>query len=145
MPEPHSEKRYFTLEEANAYLPLLEEWLAEMQGFRQEIESLQEELAPILANVHLNTGGPPASRFAVALHRLQAYAARIREEGILLRDIESGLLDFPAIRFRREVFLCWKLGEKSVQYWHELDGGYAARKTLDDDGADDDDSSHRGL
>ena len=115
-----------------------------MQRLRQEIESLEEEIAPVLANVHMNSGGPAADRFAIALHRLQANAARIREEGIFLRDVEAGLVDFPAVRSEREIFLCWKLGEGDVQFWHELDGGYAGRKPLNDED-DDDDTDHTGL
>ena len=134
----HTPKRYFTLEEANAYVPVLESWLADMQSYRETIEDLQDEMGPVLGNVHLDTGGPAASRFAVALHRLQAYAHRIREEGIQLRDVETGLVDFPSIRFEREVFLCWKRGEMSVKHWHELDGGYAGRQTLEPKSDDDD-------
>ena len=138
MPESGPEKRYFTLDEANAYVPVLVKWLGNMQELRERSVALQEELATVLANVHLNTGGRAASDFAVILHRLQAYTARIREEGILVRDVESGLVDFPSIRAEREVFLCWKLGEADVQHWHELDTGYAGRKPIDED--DDDDS-----
>ncbi len=144
MPVSLAAKRHFTLEEANAYLPILEKRLEEMQRLREEIESLEDDIAPVLASAHMNSGGPVAGKFAVALHRLQAHAARIREEGIFLRDVEAGLVDFPAIRFEREIFLCWKLGEGNVQFWHELDGGYAGRKPLDDEDGDED-SDHNSL
>jgi len=142
MPEPDSEKRYFTLEEANACVPQLQQWLGEMQRIRRRTEDLQDQLAPVLANVHLNTGGPAASEFAVAVHRVQQFSRRIREEGIFLRDVESGLCDFPAIHLEHEVFWCWKLGEDTVQHWHEVDGGFAGRKALDEDGLDDPNSGH---
>jgi len=140
MPESGPEKRYFTLDEANAYVPVLEKWLGNMKDLRARSAALQEELTTVLANVHLNTGGRAASDFAVILHRLQTYTARIREEGILVRDVESGLVDFPSIRAEREVFLCWKLGEENVQHWHELDTGFSGRKPIDEH---DDDTPER--
>ena len=132
MSPQNAERRYFTVDEANTYIPVLEKWLTTMRHYRQRMEALREGIESVLAKVHLNSGGREASDFAVALHQFQAMDARIREEGIVLRDVESGLLDFPAWHADREVFLCWRSGEPSVEHWHELQAGYAGRKPLDD-------------
>ena len=55
----------------------------------------------------------------------------IEESGIVLRDIDRGLVDFPAVMDGREVYLCWELGEDDVGYWHELESGYRGRESLD--------------
>jgi hypothetical protein len=55
----------------------------------------------------------------------------LEEAGIMIRDIDRGLIDFPAIRDEREVYLCWELGEDEITHWHELDSGYRGRQPLD--------------
>ncbi len=55
----------------------------------------------------------------------------LEQSGIVLRDIDRGLVDFPSMMDGREVYLCWELGEEEVAYWHELDGGYVGREPLD--------------
>jgi hypothetical protein len=55
----------------------------------------------------------------------------LEEAGIVIRDIDRGLIDFPAIREDREVYLCWELGEDEITHWHELDAGYRGRQPLE--------------
>jgi len=70
--------------------------------------------------------------------RLQSTLERIRGRGVQIKDIQRGLLDFPARRAGREVLLCWKVGEPALAFWHDLDAGYTGRRPLDDDGPWDD-------
>ncbi|MDA1190567.1 MAG: DUF2203 domain-containing protein [Candidatus Poribacteria bacterium] len=123
-------KRYFTTDEANAYLPFMEETLGQMRAFRRRMEALTEEMGPVFENIASNTGGRIAAEFAATLFRFQRLATRIEDEGILLRDVESGLADFPALRSEREVYLCWTTGEPEVCHWHEVDAGFSGRKRL---------------
>jgi len=125
-------QRYFTVEEANATLPRLETWLATMRRAKHEMEALSEEIAPVLANAYLNSGSAAASRFVCALHIYHQLADRIEEEGIQLRDVEMGLVDFPSWRFDREIHLCWRSGEPEVLYWHEVNAGFQNRRRLDE-------------
>jgi hypothetical protein len=69
---------------------------------------------------------------------LKAALERIQSTGCLIKDLDSGLLDFPAIINNEEVFLCWRLGEERIRFWHRQDEGFAGRKPLDpgDPGAD---------
>jgi hypothetical protein len=137
MPHQDIEQRLFTVEEANACIPQLEAWLADMRELRERMEGLRELIEPVLSRAHLNSGSRAASEFAAALHRYQAMTERITEEGIVVRDITTGLLDFPAWRDGRLVCLCWLSGEEAVEHWHEMDTGFAGRQKLgdlDDDG-----------
>jgi hypothetical protein len=132
MPDQDIEQRLFTVDEANAYIPLLERQLAEMRELRERMEGLRELVEPVLARAHLNSGSRAAADFAAALHRFQAMSERIAEEGIVLRDVATGLLDFPAWRDGRVVCLCWLSGESAVEHWHEKDAGFAGRQKLGD-------------
>ena len=132
MPDNEIEQRLFTVAEANACIPLLERWLADMRKLRERMEGLRELIEPVLARTHLNSGSKAASQFAGALHQYQAMSDRIAEEGIVVRDITTGLLDFPAWRDGRLVCLCWLSGEEAVEHWHELDVGFAGRQKLGD-------------
>jgi len=71
-------------------------------------------------------------RMQGVIDQMSAAVARIDALGIALRDIESGLIDFPALASGRQVWLCWRIGEAGVTHWHELDSGFSARRTLDE-------------
>ena len=77
-----------------------------------------------------NGGGSIGKRVGEAFVELQAGAAALGEREIVLRDLDRGLIDFPAIREGREVYLCWIEGEPDIGFWHELDAGYAGRIEL---------------
>lgn len=72
--------------------------------------------------------------YFVVLRELQDGIDQLAAQGVLVVDPKEGLVDFPARRAGRAVWLCWKLGEPSVTQWHELDAGYAGRRLIDDDG-----------
>jgi len=63
--------------------------------------------------------------------KLDALVHRIQGTGALLKDINMGLLDFPALREGREVYLCWQYGESDIAYWHEVEAGYAGRQPIE--------------
>jgi hypothetical protein len=77
-----------------------------------------------------NGGGPPGRQVGEAFLELQAGAAEFVRREIVLRDLDRGLIDFPAIRDGREVYLCWIDDEPDIGFWHELDAGYAGRQAL---------------
>jgi hypothetical protein len=132
MAERTDDKRLFTVEEANGLLPRLEAWLADMRALKRRMEELGPSVETVVAAVHENSGGRSASDFLVAFHRFRRLAARIEGEGVLLRDVEMGLVDFPALRFEREVYLCWRSGEPVVAHWHDVEDGFAGRRRLDE-------------
>jgi hypothetical protein len=124
--EPAAGRR-FTLEEAEAALPDLREALQRMREARQTLLRTAERVQEIVAG---NGGGPDGSAYREAAETLRAEVERIGAMGVILRDVESGLVDFPSERDGREVFLCWQLGEDHVGFWHPPETGIAGRKPL---------------
>jgi hypothetical protein len=122
--------RLFTVEEANALLPRLKELLDDLALHRDALREKAPHLEPILQAAVTNGGGRAGSEYGVEAYRLYLAAARIRELGVLLKDLDMGLLDFPHEREGRVVFLCWHPPEERVEYWHEIEAGYAGRQPL---------------
>ena len=124
--EPAPERR-FTLGEAEAMLPDLRGALERMRDARQTLLRTGEKVKDIVAG---NGGGPESHEYRDAAEQLKAEVERIGEMGIILRDVESGLVDFPAERDGREIYLCWRLGEDHVGHWHPPETGMAGRQPL---------------
>ena len=134
-------ERYFTPEEANAALatvrPLAEELVAQRRALREAQEGRAE-----LGRVIAGNGGALDARRLVALEaradRAAAALARcvadIQELGVLVKDLDRGLVDFPALRGDEEVLLCWQVGEDEVAYWHGPEDGFAGRRPLRSNG-----------
>ncbi len=136
--EDYRPKRLFTVEQANAVLPLARAIVRDLAQLSQEVIERRERLG------HLAAGRPGAIndvyRQEVAqieqelekdTVRLKEYIEELRELGVEPKNGPEGLIDFPAVIEGRLVFLCWKLGEAQVQHWHELDAGFAGRRKLD--------------
>ena len=122
--------RLFTIEEANALLPRVRELLEDLFARRDGMRERAPHMEPILAAATLNGGGRVGSEYGVEAYNLYLAIGRIRELGVLLKDLETGLLDFPHEREGRVVFLCWRPPEESVAYWHEIEAGFAGRRPL---------------
>ena len=123
-------KKLFSVEEANALLPELEKLLEEARARRDAMREKSPDLRPILEASSANGGGKKGSEFGVDAYRLHLALGRITELGVVLKDLDSGLLDFPHLREGRVVFLCWHPPEERVEYWHEISAGYAGRRPL---------------
>lgn len=137
------EYRAFTVEEANALLPLMEEVLAAVQRRRDEMEEESEKLQLLDAlwgSELLEPGNPDHEEFLRRRKRIRDLVEEIEEmirDEILDRGIrfpagglEHGLLDFPTTYDGRWVYLCWKRGEPEIQEWHEVDAGFRGRRDL---------------
>ncbi len=129
--------RHFTPEQANAALatvrPLVERLVAQR---REHVEALarQEELE---GKIKGNGGGIPPAELAAATADVDAVARRlarlvdeISEHGVQVKDLDVGLIDFPALRHGETVLLCWQLGEDEVRYWHPVEDGFGGRRPL---------------
>jgi len=124
-----SEDRVYTVEEADAMLPALRERLARIREARATMfESARLVRDRVAADGGGGSAGDPAYWEAQSL--LKQEIARLAHERILLRDAETGLVDFPGEREGRRVWLCWQLGEDRVAHWHELETGFLGRKPL---------------
>jgi len=121
--------RHFTVEEANGLLGRVEPALRSLREARDrltdaELHEALSEAAPA------NGGGEPGREVGQAFLEVRALLAELQGLGIVVRDIDRGLIDFPAIRDGREVYLCWELDEGDVAFWHELESGFRGRRPL---------------
>jgi hypothetical protein len=130
---PHP--RYWTLAEANAMLPRLAHLLDDMRGQAQTLEEAQDQLAQMERTVRSNGNAAHAETLARQVADLQetlrAGLEEIQEWGIELKDLGQGLVDFPYRRGGRVVYLCWRLGEEQIGWWHEIPAGFAGRQPID--------------
>jgi hypothetical protein len=123
-------ERHFTREEASALLPRIKEMLRELRSSKDQLTDTEAHEA-LSEAAPGNGGGDEGKQVGVAFLEVRRLLGAIEESGIVLRDIDRGLVDFPAVIDGREVYLCWELGEDDVAYWHDLDSGYRGREPLD--------------
>jgi hypothetical protein len=120
-------EREFTVEEANSLLPALSESLGRIKEARQVVLRGGER---IRRSAKADGGGRQGREYWEALATLRREVESMAAQGIVLRDAEAGLLDFPSRREGREVFLCWRLGEDRVEHWHGPESGFSGRRPL---------------
>ena len=122
--------RHFTLAEAEAELGRLRPLLQRLREAKQELAD--EETHQLLVDAApTNGGGEPGRQVGEAFLEVRRLLLALGEIGVVLRDIDSGLIDFPSFREGREVYLCWSLEEDSITSWHEIDQGFQGRRPLD--------------
>ena len=122
---------YFTLQEANETLNAIRPWMDEVQTIRQKILANQPEAWPALEKSVGNGGNRALSKMIQDFEKLDALVHRIQDTGALIKDINLGLLDFPALREGHEVYLCWQYGEGEIAFWHEIEAGFAGRQPIE--------------
>jgi len=129
--------RHFTPDEANAALEQVRPLVERMVERRREHVTALERQEELEGRIRGNGGGIPPAELAEAsaeVDRLERELARavdgIVQLGVQVKDLDEGLIDFPALRRGETVLLCWKLGEDEIGYWHTLDGGFAGRRPL---------------
>ena len=130
-------QRYFTSEEANDALEEVRPLTEELVEHRRALVELQELQSSLIQRIGGNGGNVDPSELQDLQERLDEEVAgiarcvaRIHEVGALVKDLDVGLVDFPARREGVDVLLCWRLGEDEVGYWHGLDEGFSGRKPL---------------
>jgi hypothetical protein len=128
-PQPVSNTRTprrFTLEEANRTLPLVRRIVADIVRTHEEISQLQQQLELAKPGQQMLV----QERLEGGLGHLQDYVDELTEVGCELKDFRTGLIDFIGRHEGREVCLCWKLGEETIGFWHELHSGFAGRQPV---------------
>lgn len=126
-----SPKRYFTPREANDALPGLIPLAAEIVRIVADVQARRPELWPSIRRSVGNGGSAELSRLYADFARLDEIVHRVHDIGVQIKDLSTGLMDFPAIRGDREVLLCWRHGESQVGFWHDLESGFAGRQVID--------------
>ncbi len=120
-------EKLYTVEEANALLPYLAPTLVELREKFELAENARESVAQAASG---NGWSSKRERWSVTMARVAELMGRLEEWGLELRDIATGLVDFPAMRLDEEVFLCWRLGEPEVAYYHPRKEGFGSRRPL---------------
>jgi hypothetical protein len=132
--------KIFTLEEAQSLLPVLESLLARAIESKLAAESIDAELGALSRRIHLS-GGMSVNIVQIAARRseLEQHVDRAKESlaeideiGVQVKDIETGLLDFPCRIDDDVILLCWKRGETSIDHWHTMESGFGGRQPIDD-------------
>jgi hypothetical protein len=130
-------KKYFTAVEANATLPLVRSIVRDITELAGDLRDRQERLTRVRRTQHGVLSGAYQEEVHLAeaeierdSERLLEYERELRELGVELKDYFTGLVDFPCHMDNREVYLCWRLGEPEIAYWHELEAGFAGRQCL---------------
>ena len=130
-------ERYFTLEEANAQLPWLAASLVRLDPLREELATGHEALLELLRQRSGNGAAANDQEIRVQqatiedlTRQIQREVQEITDRGIIVRDLERGLVDFPSQREGREVYLCWIRGEYEIEFWHGTNEGFGSRKRL---------------
>jgi len=131
------EQRYFTADEANAVLPAVRVLAERMVAHRGALAEAQERYSALLERIAGNGGGIQPPEFAAAQEEVEREAGGIarcvegiEELGGIVKDLDSGLVDFLAKRGEDDVLLCWQVGEERIEHWHGLEEGFAGRRPL---------------
>ena len=121
----------FTLDEANSLIPWLVETFRKLELLRQEYTAIQERFADLeRASGNLADGDKLKVSAGRLTRQIEEGVEEILDQGIIIRDVSRGLVDFPSQRNGREVYLCWIGGEERIDYWHETDRGFSHREPL---------------
>ena len=123
--------KLFSIQEANDLLPFLRQSLARIHQELRGIRGLVTEVQPAQRQAHFGGGSLYGPAFIRHVLTFQQYARQVQSAGIQVKDYDLGLCDFPYDLDGHIVYLCWKLGEEDVRWWHEIDAGFAGRQPLD--------------
>jgi hypothetical protein len=137
--------KFFTRDEAEELLGYIAPHLEQARDQKQAMDKLDEELSRASAEIMVLGGSiPPRKKLGqIRIKRnelaeqLKESVSKVAETGCLIKDLEEGLVDFPSIVKGEEVYLCWKLGEERIEYWHRVHEGFAGRKLIDNTLPDD--------
>jgi hypothetical protein len=121
--------RHYTREEARALLPQIREWLQQIGRLRGDLERHEKRLSGLMSGGN-DVGGDSVNDRVRTFAALQEWLMQFQRREIVIKDLDRGLVDFPAIVGGKEVFLCWEQDEEDVEFWHDLDAGYGGREHL---------------
>lgn len=122
----------FTRSEAASLLPRLRPILEELREEWGRIKELNPEIQKAREKAMLDGFSPRGVEYVESVSHLLLLMQQVRDMGVLVKDLDKGLIDFPYLKDDRVVYLCWHLGEESIEFWHEVEGGFAGREPLDE-------------
>jgi hypothetical protein len=133
--------RRFTLWEAERMLPQICDWMREAVAMKLEFDAAEQAVQSLTARITMMGGivvnrdraAEDKARREVSGQRLRTILESFEQSGVLVKDLDKGLVDFPTLFRGEEVYLCWKLDEASIQFWHGTHEGFAGRKAINQD------------
>lgn len=123
----------FTLSEARNLLPTVRTLISRMVREYEALSRIADEVSRAREKADLGGGTPQGVVYLTRLSRFSEAAAKVQSLGILIKDVKTGLIDFPCEFEGRTIYLCWRLGEEDIDWWHEIEAGFAGRQLLPDD------------
>jgi len=121
--------KHYTREEARALLPKIRQWLHRVVELRGELEKADKRIAALIEPGR-DVGGELVNRWVKIMAEIKEALLEFHRREIQIKDLDRGLIDFPAMIGDKEVFLCWEQDEEDIEFWHDLDAGYAGRERL---------------
>ncbi len=125
----HLFQKHYTREEANSLLPQVRQWLQRLNELRHQLEKADKRVTSLMEGWR-DTGGNLVNNWIRTMADMQEILLEFQRREIQIKDLERGLVDFPALVGNKEVFLCWEQDEENVEFWHDLDTGFAGREHL---------------
>ena len=125
----HKFEKHYTREEARALLPKVRQWLEQLGELRLALEENDQRLAGLMASGQ-DLGGDLVNNSVKVLGKMKELLEEFHEREIIIKDLGRGLIDFPALIGGKEVFLCWEKDEDDIEFWHDIDSGFAGRERL---------------
>ena len=122
--------KHFTIQEARGLLPRIKEWLSQIDQLRHRLKHFEQRLGSMVGGGG-DVGGEAVNEWVKTVARYQEMTFEFQKRQIQIKDIERGLIDFPALLDGREVFLCWEKDEDDIEFWHDVDSGFAGRERLE--------------
>jgi len=123
-------KKLFTLQEANAFVPQLLECVPKIQKLAASLNEDFPDIKNAREKAKWNGGSEQGLAYLKAVLKYNGLMGKLEEIGCEIKGIREGLIDFPSIREGREVYLCWRMPEKEILFWHDLNAGFAGRKPI---------------
>lgn len=125
----HRFQKHYTRDEARELLPQIRQWLEQLGALGLELEKCDERLAGMMAPGD-DLGGETVNKPLKVMGEMKGLLQKFNDREIMVKDLQRGLIDFPALIGGREVFLCWEKDEEDIEFWHDMDSGYAGRERL---------------
>jgi hypothetical protein len=140
--------RYFTLAQAERLLPKVEQRIRDALFVKSEYQRAEDAIRATTKHIFLSGGAAVDPARLVTLKstrdaagaKVQSLCEDIQELGCFVKDLDIGLLDFPTLYRDEEVYLCWRLGEDRIRFWHPIEAGFRGRKSIDEEFI----ANHRG-
>jgi hypothetical protein len=124
-------QKHYTRDEARSLLPKVRRWLDQLNELKNALVERDQQLVALMLP-GCDLGGEAVNAWVRTLANIKVLLLEFHQREIQIKDLDRGLIDFPAILSGNEVFLCWEQGEDDIEFWHDLDAGYAGREPFND-------------